>query len=438
MCWMPYVGVNLWSIGKAEHTSIPYMADLLTTLMAFFNSAVNPLVFMMLTRDLRYAIKLMFTSRRSQYEKNSAYAPSGGRMLSARSSLCCFLSRDDLRASRVPADSSFTPRGSCDSGVVLLDPNNGTRGSEITAQAATSNKNSQSLLRCTLKLPNHKPQPKKVAIVHNSYDNPAFEESGDLGEDYTLETCPSRRGDNLQGLTIDDGMGEIILESPTVRVDHYDLSAAYTLETCSSRRGDNLQGLTVDDGMGEIILESPTVRVDHYASDESNVWNNYEESGQPDIANTHTCFDQQGYYSDLIAPDNPDPKNDVNNVTDDGQTTAYDLLRHNKQIDFTRQTADKHEEGLVALSQPKACFSKLHPREATNGMFLNFIDDSLDFEPQWLLGDQDSLECTRQNGAAANWTDSQSPADLSANSIEMAVMQKQGRDPGLVPKWNVS
>lgn len=60
LCWGPYVILNYWGVQNADQ-GIPYIADLLTTLLAFSNSAVNPFVFMFLTRDFRFAVRLIFS-----------------------------------------------------------------------------------------------------------------------------------------------------------------------------------------------------------------------------------------------------------------------------------------------------------------------------------------------------------------------------------------
>ncbi|XP_067677784.1 adenosine receptor A2b-like [Haliotis asinina] len=56
LCWGPYVILNFWSVNN-EHIPVPYLADLLTTLLAFANSSVNPIIFILLNKDLRNVIR---------------------------------------------------------------------------------------------------------------------------------------------------------------------------------------------------------------------------------------------------------------------------------------------------------------------------------------------------------------------------------------------
>ncbi|XP_046372267.2 alpha-1A adrenergic receptor-like [Haliotis rufescens] len=56
LCWGPYVILNFWSVNN-EHIPVPYLADLLTTLLAFTNSSVNPIIFILLNKDLRNVIR---------------------------------------------------------------------------------------------------------------------------------------------------------------------------------------------------------------------------------------------------------------------------------------------------------------------------------------------------------------------------------------------
>ncbi|CAH1772649.1 unnamed protein product [Owenia fusiformis] len=58
ICWGPYVVLNFWFVNY-DDAKVPYIADLLTTLLAFSNSAVNPYVFTLLNRDFRYAMRRM-------------------------------------------------------------------------------------------------------------------------------------------------------------------------------------------------------------------------------------------------------------------------------------------------------------------------------------------------------------------------------------------
>lgn len=56
MCWSPYLLLTLWSVNN-ETIPVPYSVDLLTTLLAFANSSINPVIFTLLNRDFRNATK---------------------------------------------------------------------------------------------------------------------------------------------------------------------------------------------------------------------------------------------------------------------------------------------------------------------------------------------------------------------------------------------
>ena len=110
-CWAPYVGLNTWLANSTRDTEVPYLPDLIVTLLAFFNSAVNPFEFILLTRDLRAAVRLFL----------------------ARNTRCpCFIETQmDISTVQAPRSASqvnlysngenyrFMSRGSCDSGVEL-------------------------------------------------------------------------------------------------------------------------------------------------------------------------------------------------------------------------------------------------------------------------------------------------------------------------------
>ena len=59
VCWGPYVILNFWSVNNPTGP-VPYLADFITTLLAFGNSAVNPFVFMFLNREFRLALRLVY------------------------------------------------------------------------------------------------------------------------------------------------------------------------------------------------------------------------------------------------------------------------------------------------------------------------------------------------------------------------------------------
>ncbi|XP_070195604.1 uncharacterized protein [Littorina saxatilis] len=56
LCWGPYVTLNVWSVNN-ETEPVPYSADLLTTLLAFANSAINPVLFLIINRDYRRTVR---------------------------------------------------------------------------------------------------------------------------------------------------------------------------------------------------------------------------------------------------------------------------------------------------------------------------------------------------------------------------------------------
>ncbi|PVD23597.1 hypothetical protein C0Q70_16869 [Pomacea canaliculata] len=58
MCWGPYVILNFWSVNN-ETKPIPYSADLFTTLLAFANSCVNPVLFVLLNKDFRRRVRML-------------------------------------------------------------------------------------------------------------------------------------------------------------------------------------------------------------------------------------------------------------------------------------------------------------------------------------------------------------------------------------------
>ncbi|ESO92640.1 hypothetical protein LOTGIDRAFT_162560 [Lottia gigantea] len=55
LCWGPYVILNFWSVNN-EHKAVPYVADLLVTLLAFANSSINPVIFILLNKEYRKTI----------------------------------------------------------------------------------------------------------------------------------------------------------------------------------------------------------------------------------------------------------------------------------------------------------------------------------------------------------------------------------------------
>lgn len=56
LCWGPYVCLNFWSVNN-ELQAVPYVADLLTTFLAFTNSSLNPVIFTALSKDFRMSTK---------------------------------------------------------------------------------------------------------------------------------------------------------------------------------------------------------------------------------------------------------------------------------------------------------------------------------------------------------------------------------------------
>ena len=58
ICWFPYACVSVWGVIQSPQP-LPYLADFISTLLVFTNSALSPLVFMLLTRDLRHTVHLL-------------------------------------------------------------------------------------------------------------------------------------------------------------------------------------------------------------------------------------------------------------------------------------------------------------------------------------------------------------------------------------------
>ncbi|XP_050402071.1 D(2) dopamine receptor [Patella vulgata] len=65
MCWGPYVILNFWSVNH-EEVPVPYIADLLVTLLAFANSSINPVIFIILNKDFRHSIRNLKTQIQSK------------------------------------------------------------------------------------------------------------------------------------------------------------------------------------------------------------------------------------------------------------------------------------------------------------------------------------------------------------------------------------
>ena len=156
MCWGPYVAINLWSVNVMRPNSsgmtVPYLADLFTTLLAFSNSALNPFIFIFLTRDFRLAVRLLLCRclRRCP--------------LTAGCGAAQRLRRGSRANSVVVESIRLQSRGSCDSGVEM-DNQSPLRKSPILAR-----------LQCT-------------------YDNSGYDEGGggDCGHSQSLtQSKPSQ------------------------------------------------------------------------------------------------------------------------------------------------------------------------------------------------------------------------------------------------------
>ncbi|KAK6188501.1 hypothetical protein SNE40_004664 [Patella caerulea] len=65
LCWGPYVILNFWSVNN-EEVPVPYIADLLVTLLAFANSSINPVIFIILNKDFRHSIRNLKTQIQSK------------------------------------------------------------------------------------------------------------------------------------------------------------------------------------------------------------------------------------------------------------------------------------------------------------------------------------------------------------------------------------
>ncbi len=104
MCWGPYVVQNLWAINN-DQTRVPYLVDMTTTLLAFSNSAVNPFVFIFLTRDFRFAVRMLLRRCLTRLEDKDAVTQTGSRRPSHQG--------DSVDTVRIGGSS----RGSLDSGV---------------------------------------------------------------------------------------------------------------------------------------------------------------------------------------------------------------------------------------------------------------------------------------------------------------------------------
>ena len=123
ICWGPYVLLNVWSVNNKTQP-IPYMADLITTLLVMANSAINPFVLILLTRDLRMAVRMLLVHFLEILFPNDDITHVSGRRFSRQRDSMVDTIRVTSRASfdsgvEVDRDHSGSPRPSLNSGTPI-------------------------------------------------------------------------------------------------------------------------------------------------------------------------------------------------------------------------------------------------------------------------------------------------------------------------------
>ena len=123
ICWGPYVLINVWSVNNTTQP-IPYKADLITTLLVMANSAINPFVLILLTRDLRMAVRMLLVHFMDMLFPNDNITNVSGRRFSRQRDSIVDTVRATSRASfdsgvEVERDHSGSPRPSLNSGTPI-------------------------------------------------------------------------------------------------------------------------------------------------------------------------------------------------------------------------------------------------------------------------------------------------------------------------------
>ena len=134
ICWGPYVLLNVWSVNNKTQP-IPYKADLITTLLVMANSAINPFVLILLTRDLRMAVRMLLVHFLDiLFPSDDITNVSGRRFSRQRDSMV-----DTIRG---------TSRASFDSGVEVDRDHSGSSRRSLTSGTPIPRVMSTITLRC--------------------------------------------------------------------------------------------------------------------------------------------------------------------------------------------------------------------------------------------------------------------------------------------------